>query len=410
MTRPSVEALPPGSVCRVHIARADVASLARDGQDVARGRWAPRPGGVLRACPAGPRGDARRNGAHPERRGRNGLAARGAWGRPAWPRRDAPEGGRGRKTAVVHRPPGPRRLPDRACDPGFRDDASNRDVRIPRNRVRHEVLPALDAAVPGAVGGLQRLAVIAADEDALLSCAGRGAGARVGEGGVGRTRHLTVRSAGSAAGVATPDRGRGHRVDPVPAASPGGQPGPCRRGPRVGWARPERFAAVAAGADGRDPGKRAVGRLPGADRRLFACRRAGGAPNPRSRRLTGYGRRLGADGSGWPPPWTRPRRGGTACRAAGRWSIRRRGVEGVRAVSQAGDRLPAPWDAGTPKAPGRLRGCEGGPCDSVIGCRSSSIQRTGSCGSSGTELPPARAPRGHDRRVTLGFQAVRRIG
>ena len=55
----------------------------------------------------------------------------------------------------------------------FREDATNRDLGIPRNRVRHEVLPRLDAAVPGVVGALGRLASIAADEDALLAAMAR---------------------------------------------------------------------------------------------------------------------------------------------------------------------------------------------------------------------------------------------
>ena len=43
------------------------------------------------------------------------------------------------------------------------EDASNQDWRFRRNRLRHEVLPRLEAAVPGARSGLLRLAAIQAD-------------------------------------------------------------------------------------------------------------------------------------------------------------------------------------------------------------------------------------------------------
>jgi tRNA(Ile)-lysidine synthase len=46
-----------------------------------------------------------------------------------------------------------------------REDESNRDLRIPRNRIRHEVLPRLVAEWPGTVGALAR-AARAAGEDA----------------------------------------------------------------------------------------------------------------------------------------------------------------------------------------------------------------------------------------------------
>jgi tRNA(Ile)-lysidine synthase len=49
-----------------------------------------------------------------------------------------------------------------------REDATNRDVRIPRNRVRHEVLPALVAAWPGAVRALSRAARGSAEDADLL--------------------------------------------------------------------------------------------------------------------------------------------------------------------------------------------------------------------------------------------------
>ncbi len=40
----------------------------------------------------------------------------------------------------------------------FREDPTNRDLRWTRNRLRHEILPALEEAVPGAVGALAALA------------------------------------------------------------------------------------------------------------------------------------------------------------------------------------------------------------------------------------------------------------
>ncbi len=43
------------------------------------------------------------------------------------------------------------------------EDASNQDRRFRRNRLRHEMLPRLEAAVPGARAGLLRLAAIQAD-------------------------------------------------------------------------------------------------------------------------------------------------------------------------------------------------------------------------------------------------------
>jgi tRNA(Ile)-lysidine synthase len=45
----------------------------------------------------------------------------------------------------------------------WREDATNTDVRVPRNRIRHEVLARLEEAHPGAVRALARLADDAAD-------------------------------------------------------------------------------------------------------------------------------------------------------------------------------------------------------------------------------------------------------
>ena len=51
----------------------------------------------------------------------------------------------------------------------FREDASNADVGFPRNRVRHELMPVLQALAPGSVRALARLAGLAADDEAWLT-------------------------------------------------------------------------------------------------------------------------------------------------------------------------------------------------------------------------------------------------
>jgi tRNA(Ile)-lysidine synthase len=47
----------------------------------------------------------------------------------------------------------------------FREDASNLDRAIPRNRVRHDLLPVIDALAPGARRALARVAALAADDE-----------------------------------------------------------------------------------------------------------------------------------------------------------------------------------------------------------------------------------------------------
>jgi tRNA(Ile)-lysidine synthase len=73
-----------------------------------------------------------------------------------------------------------------------REDLTNADVRVPRNRIRHEVLDRLEAAHPGAVPALARLADDAADlgrwleseaERALLGVRGTSEGSLVLERG-----------------------------------------------------------------------------------------------------------------------------------------------------------------------------------------------------------------------------------
>lgn len=47
-------------------------------------------------------------------------------------------------------------------------DPSNADLALRRNAVRHEVLPALERAIPGATAGLARFAALAAEDEAEL--------------------------------------------------------------------------------------------------------------------------------------------------------------------------------------------------------------------------------------------------
>jgi tRNA(Ile)-lysidine synthase len=62
----------------------------------------------------------------------------------------------------------------------FREDASNADVSIPRNRIRHELLPLLDARfAPGIVDVLDRAAAIAREDADYIEDAARAAAARL---------------------------------------------------------------------------------------------------------------------------------------------------------------------------------------------------------------------------------------
>ncbi len=64
----------------------------------------------------------------------------------------------------------------------FREDASNLDLSIPRNRVRRTLLPVLRDSWPGAVVALARFAELAADDEAFLMAMADEGGARTGEG------------------------------------------------------------------------------------------------------------------------------------------------------------------------------------------------------------------------------------
>lgn len=50
----------------------------------------------------------------------------------------------------------------------FREDVSNADVSVPRNRVRHELLPVIERIAPGGVRALARCAALAAEDEAYL--------------------------------------------------------------------------------------------------------------------------------------------------------------------------------------------------------------------------------------------------
>jgi tRNA(Ile)-lysidine synthase len=50
----------------------------------------------------------------------------------------------------------------------WRDDASNADATIPRNRIRHELLPVVERIAPGGIAALARFAGLAADDEAAL--------------------------------------------------------------------------------------------------------------------------------------------------------------------------------------------------------------------------------------------------
>jgi tRNA(Ile)-lysidine synthase len=62
----------------------------------------------------------------------------------------------------------------------FREDASNRDLTIPRNRIRHELLPLLESGyAPGIVDALDRAAAIAREDAEYLDAAAAAAAARI---------------------------------------------------------------------------------------------------------------------------------------------------------------------------------------------------------------------------------------
>ena len=51
----------------------------------------------------------------------------------------------------------------------FREDLSNADLSIARNRIRHELLPVIDRLAPGGIDALARAATLAADDEKYLA-------------------------------------------------------------------------------------------------------------------------------------------------------------------------------------------------------------------------------------------------
>lgn len=56
---------------------------------------------------------------------------------------------------------------------GFREDASNADIRIVRNRLRHQLMPVVQELAPGAVRALARLAELSTEDEAFLTSSAR---------------------------------------------------------------------------------------------------------------------------------------------------------------------------------------------------------------------------------------------
>jgi tRNA(Ile)-lysidine synthase len=61
----------------------------------------------------------------------------------------------------------------------FREDSSNADETIPRNRLRRALMPAIEEMWPGGVPALARFAALAADDEALLTTMAEDCGVRV---------------------------------------------------------------------------------------------------------------------------------------------------------------------------------------------------------------------------------------
>src|SRR5439155_6955883 len=50
----------------------------------------------------------------------------------------------------------------------FCDDSSNRSLAVPRNQVRHRLLPVIEDIAPGAIAALARFAALAGDDEECL--------------------------------------------------------------------------------------------------------------------------------------------------------------------------------------------------------------------------------------------------
>ncbi len=66
-----------------------------------------------------------------------------------------------------------------AAGAAFRDDSSNLDLSIPRNRLRHGLMARIAAEWPGAVSALARFAELAAEDETTLSAQAVSSGARI---------------------------------------------------------------------------------------------------------------------------------------------------------------------------------------------------------------------------------------
>lgn len=61
----------------------------------------------------------------------------------------------------------------------YRIDASNADTAIARNKIRHDIIPALERALPGAADALARAARIASDDEAFIAMSVAEASSRI---------------------------------------------------------------------------------------------------------------------------------------------------------------------------------------------------------------------------------------
>jgi tRNA(Ile)-lysidine synthase len=84
----------------------------------------------------------------------------------------------------------------------WREDASNADRSIPRNAIRHDLLPAIERLAPGGVTALTRFAALARDDEAALEAAAIEAARKIVSFDGGAVRLSRTRLAGLAPAVA----------------------------------------------------------------------------------------------------------------------------------------------------------------------------------------------------------------